>query len=291
MRNLRTWRENQPLLVYGHYDVQPAEPLEPLGLSALRAGGAGRQSLRAGATDDKGQVLTHVFGVQSWMATQGRLPLNVKFLIEGEEEVGSAALEEYLPGHTERLACDCVVISDGSQFAPGQPAITYGLRGLAYFELLLHGPNRDLHSGSFGGSVSNPANALAKMLAALVDERGRIRLPGFYDDVIPPTAREREQFARLPFDEKQYFAQLDVAGAVGEEGYTALEAPLDPAHVRHPRPLERLPGQRHQNGAAGGSGGEIQFPPGAEPGPGQNRRSGPRDAPIALPGRDPHGVD
>jgi succinyl-diaminopimelate desuccinylase len=151
------------------------------------------------------------------------LPLNVKFLIEGEEEVGSAALEEYLPGHAERLACDCVVISDGSQFALGQPAITYGLRGIAYFELLLHGPNRDLHSGSFGGSITNPANALVKMLAALVDERGRIRIPGFYDDVIPPTPREREQFARLPFDEQQYFAQLDVAGAVGEEGYTALE--------------------------------------------------------------------
>ncbi|MGO8750134.1 MAG: dipeptidase [Thermoguttaceae bacterium] len=210
-------------LVYGHYDVQPAEPLElwvsPPFEPAVREGNL----YARGATDDKGQVLTHVFGAQSWIATQGRLPLNVKFLIEGEEEVGSAALEAYLPGHAERLACDCVVISDGSQFAPGQPAITYGLRGIAYFELLLHGPNRDLHSGSFGGSVSNPANALTKMLAALVDERGRIRVPGFYDDVIPPTAREREQFARLPFDEKQYFAQLDVAGAVGEEGYTALE--------------------------------------------------------------------
>ena len=224
------------------------------------------------------------------IATQGRLPLNVKFLIEGEEEVGSAALEAYLPGHAERLACDCVVISDGSQFAPGQPAITYGLRGIAYFELLLHGPNRDLHSGSFGGSVSNPANALTKMLAALVDERGRIRVPGFYDDVIPPTARDRQQFARLPFDEKQYFAQLDVAGAVGEEGYTALNAAgsgpraTSTAYgaVTRAKALKRCcPRKRGRNSASAWS----------RPGPGKDRRSAAGDAPAALPGRHPHGID
>ncbi|NQU26238.1 MAG: M20/M25/M40 family metallo-hydrolase, partial [Candidatus Nealsonbacteria bacterium] len=125
--------------------------------------------------------------------------------------------------HADRLACDCVVISDGGQFAPGRPAITYGLRGIAYYELRVKGPDRDLHSGSFGGSVTNPANTLAKLLAALVDDRGRVQLPGFYDDVVPLTDRERKEFAALDFDEQAYFEQVGVTGATGEADYTALE--------------------------------------------------------------------
>ena len=130
-------------------------------------------------------MLTHVKSVQAWLATEGSLPIQVKFLIEGEEEVGSQNLVPFLKEHKERLQSDVVVISDTCQFGPGQPAITYGLRGIAYFELRLRGPSQDLHSGTFGGAVMNPANALARMLTALVDEDGRIQIPGFYDDVQP----------------------------------------------------------------------------------------------------------
>lgn len=210
-------------LVYGHYDVQPADPFDlwvsPPFEPTVRDGNL----YARGATDDKGQFLTHVFSAEAWLKTEGRLPLNVKYLIEGEEEVGSASLQSYLEQHPDRLACDCVVISDGAQFAPGQPAITYGLRGIAYFDLVFKGPDRDLHSGTFGGSVTNPANALAKVLAALVDEHGRITVPGFYDDVVPLSPQEREGFARLDFDQRRYFEQIGVDGAVGEEGYTVLE--------------------------------------------------------------------
>ena len=211
------------VLVYGHYDVQPVDPLElwttPPFEPAVRDGNL----FARGATDDKGQVLTHLFSAEAWLNVEGRLPVNLKYLIEGDEEVGSRGLHEYLAANPSRLACDCVVISDGSQFGPGQPAITYGLRGIACFELILHGPNRDLHSGSFGGSITNPVNALAKMLAALVDDHGRVQIPGFYDDVLPLSIEERRRLAQLPFDERRYFEQAGVTGATGEEGYTALE--------------------------------------------------------------------
>jgi succinyl-diaminopimelate desuccinylase len=210
-------------LVYGHYDVQPPDPLgewiTPPFEPTIRRGNV----YARGATDDKGQMLTHVKSVEAWLKSHGKLPLQVKFLIEGEEEVGSPNLYAYLPQAKEKLACDVVVISDTSQFAPGQPAITYGLRGIAYYELRLTGPKQDLHSGTFGGAVTNPANALARMLAALVDDRGRIAVPGFYDDVLPLSAREREEFARLAFDEAKFQAQLGVTGLTGEEGYTTLE--------------------------------------------------------------------
>jgi succinyl-diaminopimelate desuccinylase len=162
------------------------------------------------------------------MQTQGRLPLQLKFLIEGEEEVGSESLHQLLDDASrsdfrDMLRCDVVVISDTSQFAPGQPAITYGLRGIAYFELRLTGPKQDLHSGTFGGAVTNPANSLARLLAALVDERGRVQVPGFYDDVIDLSDRERRKLAALPFDERAFMKQLGVEGLSGEQGYTALE--------------------------------------------------------------------
>jgi len=211
------------VLVYGHYDVQPVEPLNLWDSPPFEPTRRDGCLYARGASDDKGQFLTHLFSARAWIASEGRLPLNLKYLIEGEEEAGSASLVPFLSANVQRLACDCVVISDGAQFAPGQPAITYGLRGIAYFELLLTGPSRDLHSGTFGGSVTNPANALATMLSALVDEKGRIRVPGFYGDVVPLAPRERRQFAQLPFDEKAYFRQVGVSGATGEEGYTVLE--------------------------------------------------------------------
>jgi len=210
-------------LVYGHYDVQPPEPLDewisPPFDPTVREGNV----YARGATDDKGQMLTHVKSVEAWIKTVGKLPLQVKFLIEGEEEVGSENLESFVEQNRKRLACDCVVISDCCQFGRGLPAITYGLRGIMYFEVRLRGPRQDLHSGTFGGGVTNPAGALVAMLAALKDESGRVRVPGFYDDVVPLTDREREEYKSLPFDEAQYMEQLGVTGLSGETGYTTLE--------------------------------------------------------------------
>ncbi len=210
-------------LVYGHYDVQPVEPLEAWVSPPFEPTRRDGNLYARGATDDKGQMLTHIKGAEAWMRVEGQLPLNLKFLVEGEEEVGSHALHRHLAEHADELACDCVVVSDSAQFAPGQPAITYGLRGIAYYELRLRGPGRDLHSGSFGGSVTNPANALTQMLAALVDARGRVQIPGFYDDVVPLSDQERKQLAALDFDESEYFREMGVGQAAGEEGYTTLE--------------------------------------------------------------------
>jgi succinyl-diaminopimelate desuccinylase len=211
------------VLVYGHYDVQPPEPLEKWTTPPFEPNRREGHIFARGATDDKGQLFTHMKSAEAWITVEGRLPLNLKYLIEGEEEVGSSALGEFLATNADRLACQCIVISDGGQFGPDIPAITYGLRGIAYYELHVKGPNRDLHSGSFGGSVTNPINALSQILAGLMDHHGRVTIPGFYDEVIPLSTREREEFAALPFDEKQYFSQVGVTDAFGEEGYTALE--------------------------------------------------------------------
>ena len=211
------------VLVYGHYDVQPADPLDQWISPPFEPTRRGGNLYARGATDDKGQMLTHVKSAEAWLETAGGLPLNLKYLIEGEEEVGSHGLEQFIAQHAQRLTCDCVVISDGAQFGPGQPAITYGLRGIACYELRLTGPDRDLHSGSFGGTVTNPANALARMLAALVDDWGKIQIPGFYDDVLPLSDRECRELAALEFDEQKYLGQIGVEGTTGEAGYTLLQ--------------------------------------------------------------------
>jgi acetylornithine deacetylase/succinyl-diaminopimelate desuccinylase-like protein len=211
------------VLVYGHYDVQPPDPLDewlsPPFVPTRRDGNL----YARGATDDKGQMLTHVKSAEAWMRTAGRLPVQLKFLIEGEEEVGSEGVEEFIAQEAARLACDVAVISDSSQFGPGRPAITYGLKGIAYFELRLTGAKQDLHSGTFGGAVTNPVNCAARMMASLVDDAGRIQVPGFYDEVVPLTKREREQFAALPFDESAFMEKIGVTGVTGERGYTTLE--------------------------------------------------------------------
>jgi succinyl-diaminopimelate desuccinylase len=211
------------VLIYGHYDVQPPDPLEKWTDPPFEPTRRDGNVYARGATDDKGQLLTHIKAAEAWVTVEGRLPLQLKFLIEGEEEVGSHALGTYLADQSDRLACDCIVISDGCQFAPQVPAITYGLRGIAYYELHLAGPNRDLHSGSFGGSVTNPANALTRILAGLISREGRVTLPGFYDDVVPLSTAERAAMAAMPFDEELYFRQVGVAAATGEVGYTTLE--------------------------------------------------------------------
>ncbi|MCH2183580.1 MAG: dipeptidase [Mariniblastus sp.] len=218
------------VLVYGHYDVQPPDPLDEWETPPFEPSIRNGNVYARGATDDKGQMITHLFSVEAWKKTIGDLPIQIKFLIEGEEECGSGGLYEFLAGKydqnqpvAEKLAADIAVISDCSQYGPGMPAITYGLRGICYFELLLRGPSQDLHSGAFGGSVTNPANALARMLSALIDEQGRIQIPGFYDDVIPLTDVERKQFADLDFDNGAYMKQLDVDDLSGEVGYSTLE--------------------------------------------------------------------
>ncbi|QDV73021.1 dipeptidase [Botrimarina mediterranea] len=210
-------------LIYGHYDVQPPDPLDEWQSPPFEPTVRDGNVYARGATDDKGQMLTHVLGVESLLKAEDKLPIQVKFLIEGEEEVGSEHLEAAVGANRDKLACDVVVVSDSSQFAPGVPAITYGLRGIAYYELFVEGPKQDLHSGSFGGGVTNPVNTLAKLLAALVDSDGRIQVPGFYDNVEPLTDRERAEFARLPFDEERFKKQLNVDGVTGEKGFTTLE--------------------------------------------------------------------
>jgi succinyl-diaminopimelate desuccinylase len=211
------------VLVYGHYDVQPPDPLNEWQSPPFEPTVRDGNIYARGATDDKGQMLTHLKSAEAWIETEGKLPLQLKFLIEGEEEVGSANLEPFIAQNKKKLACDVVVISDTSQFAPGRPAITYGLRGIAYYELRLTGPKQDLHSGTFGGGVSNPANALVAMLSALINDRGQIQIPGFYDEVEPLTPRERAEFAKLPFDEAEFMGKLGVDALRGEEGYTTLE--------------------------------------------------------------------
>ena len=205
------------VLVYGHYDVQPADPLDlwksPPFEPVLRDGNI----VARGSTDDKGQMLTHVLSVLAWHETGMPLPLQVKFLIEGQEEMGSEVLEAKLPEIAKKLACDVIVISDSSQYAKGQPAITYGLRGIAYFELRVHGPKADLHSGSFGGAVTNPGLALARILTDIKTPDGRIQLPGFYDSVVSLEESEREMWRSLGFSDAKHSMSMDFSAVTKEK--------------------------------------------------------------------------
>jgi acetylornithine deacetylase/succinyl-diaminopimelate desuccinylase-like protein len=211
------------LLVYGHYDVQPPEPLDEWLTPPFEPSVRDGRLYARGSVDDKGQLYLHLKAVEAHVATRGTLPVNVVFLIEGEEEVGSEHLESFLVENRERLRCDAVTISDTTMFAPGLPSITVGLRGLAYMEVRVQGPASDLHSGSYGGAVANPANALARILAQLKDERGRITIPGFYDEVRELTDRERAAISRLPFEEEDLRAEVGAPELWGEAGYGALE--------------------------------------------------------------------
>ncbi|MBZ0089902.1 MAG: M20/M25/M40 family metallo-hydrolase, partial [Thermoanaerobaculia bacterium] len=190
------------VLFYGHYDVQPPDPLEEWRNPPFEPTLEGDVLVARGATDDKGQSYAHLKGVAELLAERGKLPVNVKFIVEGEEEAGGEAIEAYVRNDRGgKLACDCVVVSDTSMYEPGVPALTYGLKGLAYFEIRVVGPNRDLHSGVYGGGVTNPGNALAEIIASLRDSRtGKILVPGFYDDVRPLADWERKEFAALGLD-------------------------------------------------------------------------------------------
>ncbi|MCS6807262.1 MAG: dipeptidase [Bacteroidota bacterium] len=216
--------DNAPtVLFYGHYDVQPTDPLNlwtnPPFEPTVRDG----KIYARGAVDDKGQVFMQLKALEIHTKVIRELPVNVKVLIEGEEEIGSVHLEKFLREKLHMLAADTVLISDTAMFADEVPSICYGLRGLCYMEIEVTGPNRDLHSGVFGGAVANPANALAKILAALTDSYGRITIPGFYDDVIPLTDEEREQYRSLPHNEEEYCRELEIPATDGEFGYSTLE--------------------------------------------------------------------
>ena len=213
------------LLFYGHYDVQPVDPLEEWNSPPFEPTVKGDELIARGATDDKGQSFTHIKAVEAMLAERGELPVNVKFILEGEEEIGGEAIEIFVREDAgNKLGCDAAVISDTSMFAPGQPSLLYGLKGLAYMELRVFGPNRDLHSGTFGGAVANPANALCQVISKLQDPTtGKILIPGFYEDVLPFEDWERDEFGKLPFDEAAYMAELGISQVFGEEGYTTLE--------------------------------------------------------------------
>ncbi len=220
---LKAGDDKPTILIYGHYDVQPVDPVElwsdPPFEPVIRNG----RIYARGATDDKGQVFMHIKSIQAFLKTHSALPVNIKFIIEGEEEIGSINLDEFISENKELLKCDFVVVSDSSMFDKNVPSICYGLRGLAYMQVDVTGPNRDLHSGSYGGGVDNPINALAHIIAKLKDENGRILIDGFYDDVVDLNHKEREEYSKLPFDEERYKRELDINEVFGEQGYSTLE--------------------------------------------------------------------
>ena len=217
-------RSRKPhFMVYGHYDVQPPEPLDlwksPPFMPRIR----GRSIFARGATDNKGQLLAHLKAVEAYLKTGTPLPCDLTFVFEGEEEVGSANLARFLKAHRRELRCDAVVVSDTGMPDKDHPALTYALRGVISFEITVRGPSRDLHSGIFGGAVDNPAMALCQLLAKLRERNGRVAIPGFYDGVAPLSAYERKQFKRLPITDRELQKMLGVKKLFGERGFTPFE--------------------------------------------------------------------
>lgn len=211
------------VLVYGHYDVQPPDPLDLWETEPFEPTVRNGDIYARGASDDKGQSFTHVKALESYIYSDKDFPVNIKFIFEGEEEIGSPNLVPFIEEHKELLSCDMVLISDTAMFAEDTPSITYGLRGLAYMEVDVVGPNRDLHSGVYGGAVENPANVLAEIIAKLKDDDGVIQIPGFYDDVKTLSDEDREAYKKLPFDEEAYKEDLGLDAVHGEKGYSTLE--------------------------------------------------------------------
>jgi len=210
------------VLVYGHYDVMPVDPLDLWISHPFKPEVRDGKIYARGADDDKGQAFMQAKAFELMVKTN-TLPCNVKFMIEGEEEIGSSSLPAFLKQHKEMLRSDIILVSDTSMISLDCPSITVGLRGLAYMEVEVTGPNKDLHSGIFGGAVANPANVLAKLIASLTDENGRITIPGFYDDVLEISAEERAEMANAPFDEENYKQDLGVNALLGEAGFTTKE--------------------------------------------------------------------
>jgi acetylornithine deacetylase/succinyl-diaminopimelate desuccinylase-like protein len=211
------------VLLYGHYDVQPVDPID-LWISPPFEGTLRDGNLFArGSVDDKGQVFAHFKALEAYMKNKGSLPVNLKIIVEGEEEIGSEHLDGFVSDHRDLLKADLVMISDSDMFARDVPSVCYGLRGLAYMEVEVTGPNGDLHSGSFGGSVHNPIQALTEIVASLHDKNGRITIPGFYDHVRPLSKAERKAFKKLPWSDRKYAKSLGLKELYGEKGFTTLE--------------------------------------------------------------------
>jgi acetylornithine deacetylase/succinyl-diaminopimelate desuccinylase-like protein len=212
------------LLGYGHYDVQPVDPLNLWTSPPFQPAVRGGKLFARGAADDKGQILTLIAAVRAYLQTTGSLPVNVKLLIEGEEESGGAEIAAFVREHTGRLRADACLVLDSGMFAPGIPAITLGLRGIVGAEIVVSGPARDLHSGSYGGAAPNPFQALAEIITGLKDKDGRVLIPGFYDRVVPPPAEEAQGWKRLPFDEAAFLHdEVGAPALTGEPEFTALE--------------------------------------------------------------------
>jgi acetylornithine deacetylase/succinyl-diaminopimelate desuccinylase-like protein len=210
-------------MVYGHYDVQPPEPLDLWTTPPFEPRVDGRNIFARGSTDNKGQNFAHLKAVEAYIKTGTPLPCDLTFVLEGEEEVGSKSLSGFLKKYRDELACDAIVVSDTGMPAPNCPALTYGLRGIVAFEITLHGPSRDLHSGIFGGTVDNPAMALAQLLGKVRDAKGRITIPGFYEGVAPLSKYEREQIKRYPLKDSQLKKLLGAPQLFGESGFTPTE--------------------------------------------------------------------
>lgn len=210
------------ILIYGHYDVMPVEPLDLWESAPFEPEIRDGHVWARGADDDKGQTMIQAFGFQTALA-MGWVQCNVKVIFEGEEEIGSTNLEHFCKEHREMLQADVIIVSDTGMLGAETPSLTAGLRGLAYWEIEVTGPNHDLHSGHFGGAVANPINELCKLIASVTDNKGRITVPGFYDDVVPLTDEEREMIAAAPFDEEAYKKQLGIDAVHGEEGFRTLE--------------------------------------------------------------------
>jgi len=211
------------VLIYGHYDVQPVDPIELWDSDPFEPEIKNGKIYARGADDNKGQNFVHIKAVEAVMKLQKKLPLNVKFIIEGEEEVGSESISKFLKENKKLLACDAVLISDTSLYGPDIPTINYGLRGLSYFEIELTGPNRDLHSGSFGGGIANPINELAKLISKLHDKNGKVTVPNFYKDVQKLSKKEKENFKDLKFSDAKFAKEYKVKELQGEKGYSTLE--------------------------------------------------------------------
>lgn len=211
------------VLIYGHYDVQPVDPVAEWETPPFEPTLKGDKIFARGATDNKGQHFAHMLGVEETLAAHGDLPVNVVFLLEGEEEIGSPNLAPFLAAHRAELACDVCAVSDTGMIGPGIPTLTYGLRGIACLEFKIHGPSLDLHSGVYGGAVPNPAQIVAQLVSTLHDENMTVHIPGFYDTVVPLEDWEREMWASLPDGDAATIVETGVPGLRGESGYTALE--------------------------------------------------------------------
>lgn len=220
---MKAGKDAKTILVYGHYDVQPVDPIELWDSSPFDPFIKNGKIVARGSADDKGQVFVHIQAAEAYIQAKGGLPVNLKFIIEGEEEAAESNIDLFIEENPELLKCDVVVVSDTEWFHDGMPSICYALRGIAYFEIEVTGPNRDLHSGTFGGAVENPIQVLAWMISQMRDKYGRITIPGFYDDVLELSTEEKNNLLKLPFNLDEYKNDLDLKEVFGEIGYSTLE--------------------------------------------------------------------